>query len=62
MWLGYIIKIRQTKENVNNPTKKTHKYRLVSRCQGKKKPNQNKPTDWKADDISGTGKNKKDFK
>lgn len=28
----------------------------------KKKPNQNKPTDWKADDISGTGKNKKDFK
>lgn len=28
----------------------------------KRLTNQNKPTAWKADDISGIGKNKKDFK
>lgn len=62
MWLGYIIKTRQTKGNVNNPAKKSHKYRLVSHYQGKKITNQNKPTARKADGILGTTKNKKDFK
>lgn len=62
MWPGYIIKTRQTKENVNNPAKKSHKYRLVSHYQGKKITNQNNPTAWKADGILGTNKNKKDFK
>lgn len=41
---GYIIKAVEEKANVNNPSKKSHKYRLVSHYQEKEVINKPKQT------------------
>lgn len=59
MQVGYIIKTTQENENVNNPTKKAHKYRLVSHYQGKKLlTNQSKPKLGKQGIVGSTLKKK----
>lgn len=42
--VAWLYKTRQEKENVNNPNKKSHKYRLVSHYHGKKVINKPKQT------------------
>lgn len=52
---GYIIKAVEEKTNVNNPSKKSHKYRLVSHYQGKEVINKQKQTQiLKLDGVSGS--------